>query len=116
MAQRQGPGMTRRTALTGAAMAAAAPALAQQAPGKSERVKGPAVWLDLDQAELDDAYDQSVYAPNGRQISARNASNSLFKTWPSVSMPVMFGGGITIENAGFEDSGFATKSRFSSQR
>ena len=27
MAQRQGPGMTRRTALTGAAMAAAAPAL-----------------------------------------------------------------------------------------
>jgi hypothetical protein len=31
-------------------------------------------------------------------------------------MPVMFGGGITIENAGFEDSGFATKSPFSSQR
>jgi hypothetical protein len=31
-------------------------------------------------------------------------------------MPVMFGGGITIENGGFDDSGFATKSRFSSQR
>jgi arylformamidase len=30
----------------------------------------------MDQAELDDAYDQSVYAPNGRQISARNATNS----------------------------------------
>jgi hypothetical protein len=29
---------------------------------------------------------------------------------------VMFGGGITIENAGFEESGFATKSRFSSHR
>src|SRR5215468_10600060 len=40
----------------------------------------------------------------------------LFKTWPSVSIPVMFGGGITIENGGFGDSGFATKSRFSSQR
>ncbi|HJY78797.1 MAG TPA: alpha/beta hydrolase, partial [Burkholderiales bacterium] len=32
--------------------------------------------LEMDQAELDDAYDQSVYAPNGRQISARNATNS----------------------------------------
>src|SRR5438093_9894925 len=40
----------------------------------------------------------------------------LFKTWPSVSMPVMFGGGITIENAGFEDSGFAMKSPCSIQR
>jgi hypothetical protein len=30
-------------------------------------------------------------------------------------MPVMFGGGITIENAGFDDVGFAAKSRFSSQ-
>jgi len=39
-------------------------------------VKGPRVWLDLDQAELDDAYDQSVYAPNSRQISARYATNS----------------------------------------
>jgi len=29
---------------------------------------------------------------------------------------VMFGGGITIENAGFDDSGFAMKSRFASQR
>src|SRR5262249_61674128 len=40
----------------------------------------------------------------------------LFKTWPSVSTPVMFGGGITIENGGFGDSGFAMKSRLSSQR
>ena len=31
-------------------------------------------------------------------------------------MPVMFGGGITIENPGFDASAFATKSRFSSQR
>ena len=28
------------------------------------RKKGPLVWLDMDQKELDDAYDQSVYAPN----------------------------------------------------
>src|SRR5206468_11487791 len=34
----------------------------------------------------------------------------LFKTWPSVSTPVMFGGGITIENGAFDDSEFTTKS------
>ena len=43
-----------------------------QAPG----VKGPRVWLDLDQAKLDAAYDQSAYAPNREQILARNATNS----------------------------------------
>jgi arylformamidase len=39
-------------------------------------VKGPKVWLDLDQAELDDAYNQIVYAPNMKQIQARYDSNS----------------------------------------
>jgi len=34
------------------------------------------VWLDLDQKELDDAYDQSVYAPNQPQITGRYATNS----------------------------------------
>jgi arylformamidase len=52
---------------------AAGPSDAQPAPGK---VKGPAVWLDLDQAALDDAYDQAVYAPNLQQITKRYASNS----------------------------------------
>src|SRR5439155_1317230 len=33
-----------------------------------------------------------------------------FKTWPSVSTPVTFGGGITMENGGFDDFEFATKS------
>ena len=59
-----------------AAAALARPARAEDCAPKAQRTKGPPVWLDLDQAELDDAYDQSVYAPNGRQISARNASNS----------------------------------------
>lgn len=40
------------------------------------RVKGPLVWLDMDQKELDDAYDQQVYAPNREQIQLRNARNS----------------------------------------
>ena len=34
------------------------------------------VWLDLTQAELDDAYDQTKYAPNMQQVLARFASNS----------------------------------------
>jgi arylformamidase len=46
-----------------------------QAPA-APRAKGPPVWLDLDQAELDAAYDQSAYAPNREQVLARNASNS----------------------------------------
>ena len=34
------------------------------------------VWLDMDQAALDAAYDQSAFAPNREQILARNAVNS----------------------------------------
>ena len=34
------------------------------------------VWLDMTQAELDAAYDQTKYAPNREQILARNAMNS----------------------------------------
>ena len=34
------------------------------------------VWLDMTQAELDAAYDQSAYAPNREQILARIAVNS----------------------------------------
>jgi len=68
--------IARRTVLGAAAagtLLAMAPALAQQ---PAARAKGPRVWLDLDQAELDDAYDQSVYAPNQKQVTGRYASNS----------------------------------------
>src|SRR5262249_2426794 len=34
------------------------------------------VWLDMDQQDLDDAYDQSVYAPNRDQILKRCVCNS----------------------------------------
>jgi arylformamidase len=60
------------TAASGLVLVAAPPALAQHAP----RDKGPRVWLDMDQKELDDAYDQSVYAPNLQQVVGRYASNS----------------------------------------
>jgi len=63
--------VTRRLFL-GATLAAGGAALAQQ----SARPKGPRVWLDLDQAELDAAYDQIVYAPNLPQITRRYATNS----------------------------------------
>src|SRR5260370_21978332 len=48
-------------------------AVGQQA---ARRPKGPRVWLDMDQKELDDAYDQSVYAPNRDQLNRRRASES----------------------------------------
>jgi arylformamidase len=57
----------------GAALAAAGPALAQQPPA---RQKGPRVWLDMDQQELDDAYDQSKYAPNIQQVLKRYETSS----------------------------------------
>jgi len=42
----------------------------------SSRVRAPIVWLDMDQHELDAAYDQSKYAPNREQVHARRAANS----------------------------------------
>ena len=43
---------------------------------KSDQPKGPLVWLDLDQKALDDAYDQTVYAPNFAQLNRRREINS----------------------------------------
>jgi arylformamidase len=40
------------------------------------RSKGPPVWLNMDQQELDDAYDQNVYAPNRDQVAKRRLANS----------------------------------------
>jgi len=46
------------------------------ATAAAARVKGPIVWLDMDQQELDDAYDQAVYAPNRDQLGKRRLANS----------------------------------------
>lgn len=40
------------------------------------RPKGPRVFMDYDQAELDASYDQAVYAPNQRQVTGRYVTNS----------------------------------------
>ena len=37
------------------------------------KVKGSRVWLDMDQKELDDAYDQSVWAPNQEDMRRRRS-------------------------------------------
>src|ERR1043166_2697622 len=51
----------------------AAAAFAQKKETTMQRVKGPIVWLDMDQKELDDAFDQSVYAPNQQHVGKRRA-------------------------------------------
>jgi hypothetical protein len=48
-------------------------ALAQSVP--ATRAKGPLVWLDMDQKDLDDSYTQSVYAPNMQTILERCTRN-----------------------------------------
>ena len=39
-------------------------------------IKAPVVWRDMDQAALDAAYDQNVYAPNRLQLLDRYSCNS----------------------------------------
>jgi arylformamidase len=69
--------VTRRALVGGGAvvLGAGGPALAQRA-AQPPRAKGPVVWLDMDQQELDDAYDQIVYAPNRDHILKRCTRNS----------------------------------------
>jgi arylformamidase len=43
---------------------------------QEQRVRGPLVWLDMDQQALDDAYDQTIYAPNRDQVINRRVINS----------------------------------------
>jgi arylformamidase len=68
--------MSRRAVVTGAAAGALAlaadPAGAQRCPEKPPvRTRGPNVWMNLDQHELDEAYDQAVYAFNRVHVQAR---------------------------------------------
>ena len=70
-------GLSRRAALAGTAALMAAPAFAEECRiGPAPHEKGPLVWMNLDQAELDAAYDQSFYAPLLKQILQRYASAS----------------------------------------
>ena len=72
--------ITRRTALAGTAatLAILAGRASAQPDAPAPRVKGPAVWLGMDQTELDDAYDQARYDPNLPHTVRRCAANSEF--------------------------------------
>jgi arylformamidase len=83
--QRGDKDMTRRTVLSTTAAVAATAAVTSVPKAAEPRgchigppphEKGPRVFMDYDQIELDAAYDQSAYAPLGYQITARRASNS----------------------------------------
>jgi arylformamidase len=68
---------TRRAALGGAATMLAAPAFAEDCRiGPPPHAKGPLVWMDMDQVELDAAYDQASYAPLRLEVLNRLASTS----------------------------------------
>jgi len=77
--------ITRRSVLRGALATAAAAAarqvLAQQMqthlpPGVAAKLKGPLVFLDYDQDEIDFAYDQAPWAPNQGEVAKRNDQKS----------------------------------------
>jgi arylformamidase len=72
------PRLTRRSLVAAAvASVAAAPALAEDCHiGPRPHEKGPRVFLDYDQVELDAAYDQTAYAPLEGQILKRLGSLS----------------------------------------
>src|SRR5262245_38163637 len=69
--------ITRRSLLGTATAMAATPAWAEECRvGPPPHEKGPRVWMDMDQVELDASYDQAVYAPMIAQFSKRYASIS----------------------------------------
>jgi arylformamidase len=69
--------LSRRAMLGTTAALAATPAWAESCRiGPPPHEKGPRVWLDMDQIELDAAYDQTVYAPMIEQIQKRYATSS----------------------------------------
>jgi arylformamidase len=69
--------ITRRAVLGTAAAAVAAPALAEECRiGPEPHAKGPLVFMDYDQIELDAAYNNSAYEPLLRQVTQRLESLS----------------------------------------
>jgi arylformamidase len=69
--------ISRRTMLAATAAVAAAPALAEECRiGPAPHAKGPPVFLEYDQIELDASYEQRSYEPLLMQVTQRLASNS----------------------------------------
>ena len=68
--------ITRRSILLNLALGTATTLSAPLAVFADTPVKGPIVWLDMDQEELDKAYSQYLHAPNIEQVIARWGTNS----------------------------------------
>src|SRR6266545_34928 len=73
--------LTRRALVAGAAAGTIAlgaePAAAQRCPAvPPARSKGPLVWLEMDQQDIDEAYDNGVYAFNAKTINDRRVYNN----------------------------------------
>src|SRR5262245_66226847 len=73
--------LTRRALVVGAAAGTFAlgtePASAQRCPAvPPARTKGPLVWLEMDQQDIDEAYDNDVYAFNAKSINDRRVYNN----------------------------------------
>ena len=49
---------------------------AEAAAGDHSPGKGPLVWLNMDQKEIDDAYDQACWAPNRDEVQKRRRNAS----------------------------------------
>ena len=94
--ERTHQGLTRRDVLkAGAAIGAAIPTGRVLAQQETQRT-GPAVWLDMDQAQLDDAYNQRIYAPNIDQLREQNAfKNQLAKARLGPPLEFAYGSGPT---------------------
>jgi arylformamidase len=73
--------MSRRRLMTSAAagtfaLAAEAASAQRCPPAPPARVKGPLVWMDMDQQDLDESYDNDVHAFNGKNVLERQARNN----------------------------------------
>src|SRR4051812_20279339 len=72
--------ITRRALVVAAAAGtvalANAPASAQRCPPAGARTKGPPVFRDLDQVDIDEGYDNDVYAFNSRNLNERRVFNN----------------------------------------
>jgi arylformamidase len=73
--------VTRRALIAGAtasmfALAAESGSAQRCPPTPPARSKGSLVWLDMDQQDIDEAYDQTVYAFNAKNIDERRAYNN----------------------------------------
>jgi arylformamidase len=90
-------GLTRRALVVGAAAGTItlAPdgASAQRCPATPPaRAKGPLVWMDMDQHELDESYDNDILAFNSKTVLERqNANNEIARGIVGMPMRVAYG-------------------------